>query len=207
MSQSGAVAAAALDWAHGRGLGFSHIVTIGDALDVDVGDLLDYLALDADTRAILLYVESVTGRAEVHERRADRARAKPVVVIKAGRSAAGAKAALSHTGALAGADGVYDAAFRRAGLLRVGDLRELFEAAETLGAGLAVPGDRLAILTNGGGAGVLAADALEALRAAGWPSCRRRRSRRWTPLRRRTGPGATRSTSWATPLPRSTARP
>lgn len=161
VSQSGAIAAAALDWADSRGLGFSHIVTVGDALDVDVGDLLDYLALDAETRAILLYVESVTDARKVMTAARIAARAKPVIVMKAGRSVAGAKAAFSHTGALAGADAVYDAAFRRAGMLRVGELRELFEAAETLGAGLAVDGDRLAILTNGGGAGVLAADALE----------------------------------------------
>src|SRR5207253_221883 len=126
-----------------------------------VGDLLDYLALDAETRAILLYVESVTDARKVMTAARIAARAKPVIVMKAGRSVAGAKAAFSHTGALAGADAVYDAAFRRAGMLRVGELRELFEAAETLGAGLAVDGDRLAILTNGGGAGVLAADALE----------------------------------------------
>jgi len=162
VSQSGAIAAAALDWAHSRGLGFSKIVTVGDALDVDVGDLLDYLALDADTKAILLYVESVTAARKFMSAARIAARAKPVIVLKAGRSSAGAKAAFSHTGALAGADAVYDAAFRRAGLLRVFELREVFEAAETLGAGLSAPGDRLAILTNGGGAGVLAVDALEA---------------------------------------------
>lgn len=162
VSQSGAIAAAALDWAHSRGLGFSKIVTVGDALDVDVGDLLDYLALDFDTKAILLYVESVTAARKFMSAARIAARAKPVIVLKAGRSLAGAKAAFSHTGALAGADAVYDAAFRRAGLLRVFELREVFEAAETLGAGLSAEGDRLAILTNGGGAGVLAVDALEA---------------------------------------------
>jgi acetyltransferase len=162
VSQSGAIAAAALDWAHSRGLGFSKIVTVGDALDVDAGDLLDYLALDPDTKAILLYVESVTAARKFMSAARIAARAKPVIVMKAGRSSAGAKAAFSHTGALAGADAVYDAAFRRAGLLRVFELREVFEAAETLGAGLATAGDRLAILTNGGGAGVLAVDALEA---------------------------------------------
>jgi len=161
VSQSGAIAAAALDWAHSRGLGFSKIVTVGDALDVDVGDLLDYLALDFDTKAILLYVESVTAARKFMSAARIAARAKPVIVLKAGRSSAGAKAAFSHTGALAGADAVYDAAFRRAGLLRVFELREVFEAAETLGAGLSVAGDRLAILTNGGGAGVLAVDALD----------------------------------------------
>ncbi len=162
ISQSGAVAAAALDWAHGRGIGFSHILSIGDAADVDVGDLLDYLALDPDTKAILLYVESLADARKFMTAGRIAARAKPVVVVKAGRSASGAKAAFSHTGALAGSDLVYDAAFRRAGMLRVDDLRELFDAVAALGAGLKVTGDRLAILTNGGGAGVMAADALEA---------------------------------------------
>lgn len=162
VAQSGAVAAAAIDWAHAQGIGFSHIVTIGDAADVDFGDLLDYLALDAATHAILLYVESIHDARKFMTAARIASRNKPVVVVKTGRSAAGAKAAFSHTGALAGADAVYDAAFRRAGLLRVGELRELFEAVQTLGAGLTARGDRLAILTNGGGAGVMATDALEA---------------------------------------------
>jgi acetyltransferase len=158
VAQSGAVAAAALDWAHAHGVGFSHIVTIGDAADIDFGDLLDYLALDTETHAILLYVESIRDARKFMSAGRIAARAKPVVVIKSGRSAAGAKAAFSHTGA----DAVYDSAFRRAGMLRVGELRELFDAVATLNAGLKVQGDRLAILTNGGGAGVMAADALEA---------------------------------------------
>jgi len=162
ISQSGAVAAAALDWAHGRGVGFSHILSIGDAADVDVGDLLDYLALDPETTAILLYVESLTDARKFMTAGRIAARAKPVVIVKAGRSASGAKAAFSHTGALAGSDLVYDAAFRRAGMLRVDELRELFDAVAAISAGLRVAGDRLAILTNGGGAGVMAADALEA---------------------------------------------
>jgi len=163
VAQSGAVAAAALDWANGRGIGFSHVVTIGDAADVDFGDLLDYLAMDVETKAILLYVESISDARKFMTAGRIAARTKPVVVIKAGRSAAGAKAAFSHTGALAGSDAVYDAAFRRAGMLRVNELRELFDAVATLTAGLHVGGDRLAILTNGGGAGVMAADTLEML--------------------------------------------
>jgi acetyltransferase len=162
VAQSGAVAAAAIDWAHGKGIGFSHIVTIGDAADVDFGDLLDYLALDPQTKAILLYVESIADTRKFMTAGRIAARAKPVVVIKSGRSAAGARAAFSHTGALAGSDAVYDAAFRRAGMLRVGELRELFDAVAALTAGLRVGGDRLAVLTNGGGVGVMAADALEA---------------------------------------------
>ncbi|WP_062111862.1 bifunctional acetate--CoA ligase family protein/GNAT family N-acetyltransferase [Aureimonas sp. AU40] len=160
VSQSGAIATAVLDWADVREIGFSHVVSIGDMSDVDIGDLLDYLALDTKTRAILLYVESITNAQKFMTAARIAARTKPVVVIKAGRSGAGAKAAASHTGALAGRDAVYDAAFRRAGMLRVGSLRELFEAVGTLASGIRPKGNRLAILTNGGGAGVLAADTL-----------------------------------------------
>jgi acetyltransferase len=161
ITQSGAIATALIDWAAGRGLGFSHLVSLGDMTDVDFGDLLDYLTLDPATRAILLYVESVTSARKFMSAARIASRAKPVIVVKGGRTQAGARAAVSHTGALAGADAVYDAAFRRAGMLRVTELRELFEAAEMLSTGMRARGDRLSILTNGGGAGVLAADALE----------------------------------------------
>jgi acetyltransferase len=160
ITQSGAIATALIDWAAGRGIGFSHLISLGDMSDVDFGDLLDYLALDGATRAILLYVESVTSARKFMSAARIASRAKPVIVVKSGRTQAGARAAVSHTGALAGSDAVYDAAFRRAGMLRVYELRELFEAAEMLATGLRVEGDRLLILTNGGGAGVLAADAL-----------------------------------------------
>ena len=160
LSQSGAMITAMLDWAAPRRIGFSHVVSLGDMVDVDFGDLLDYLATDPGTRAILLYLEGVThGRKFMSAARAA-SRTKPVLVLKAGRSAAGARAATSHTGALAGADAVYDAAFRRAGMLRVGTIAELFDAAETLALTQEQVGDRLAILTNGGAAGVLATDAL-----------------------------------------------
>jgi len=161
VSQSGAVATTMLDWAVGRGIGFSHMVSIGDMGDVDFGDLLDHLALDPATRSILLYVEQVTSPRKFMSAARIAARAKPVIVVKAGRSRTGAQAAQSHTGALAGSDAVYDAAFRRAGMLRVFQLRDLFEAAATLASGFRAEGDRLSILTNGGGLGVLAADALE----------------------------------------------
>jgi len=160
LSQSGAVITAMLDWAAPRGIGFSHVVSLGDMADVDFGDMLDYLAADPHTRAILLYVEGIThGRKFMSAARAA-SRIKPVLVLKAGRSNAGARAATSHTGVLAGADAVYDAAFRRAGMLRVGTMGELFDAAETLALTREQVGERLAILTNGGGAGVLATDAL-----------------------------------------------
>ncbi|MCK8783680.1 bifunctional acetate--CoA ligase family protein/GNAT family N-acetyltransferase [Roseomonas sp. NAR14] len=162
VAQSGAIAMSVLDWAAGRGIGFSHVVTLGDMADVDLGDVLDHLALDRGTRAILLYVESVTEARKFMSAGRIAARAKPVILVKAGGSESGARAALAHTGALAGADLVQDAAFRRAGMLRVATLRELFDAAATLGTGLRVRGPRLTIVSNSGGAGVLAADALEA---------------------------------------------
>ena len=162
VSQSGAMVTAMLDWAAPRGIGFSHVVSLGDMADVDFGDMLDYLAADPATRAILLYAEGITyGRKFMSAARAA-ARSKPVLVLKAGRSLSGSRAAASHTGMLAGSDAVYDAAFRRAGMLRVNTMAELFDAAETLALTRGQHGDRLAIVTNGGGAGVLAVDALEA---------------------------------------------
>ncbi|HXW49937.1 MAG TPA: GNAT family N-acetyltransferase [Xanthobacteraceae bacterium] len=160
ISQSGAIAAGLIEWAALRGIGFSGIVSIGDCIDVDFADLLDHFAMDRSTRAILLYIESVKDARKFMSAARTAARTKPVLVIKSGRHAAGAKAAMTHTGALAGSDAVYDAAFRRAGFLRVSDLDELFAAAETLGHLTAITGNRLAILTNGGGIGVLAVDRL-----------------------------------------------
>jgi acetyltransferase len=163
ISQSGAVVAALGEWAARRSLGFSAVVSIGDALDVDFGDLLDFFALDCGTRAILLYIESVADARKFMSAARAAARTKPVVVVKSGRFQQGARAAATHTGALAGADEVYDAAFRRAGLLRVLNLDELFAATETLGHVEPFEGRRLALLTNGGGIGVLAVDELVGL--------------------------------------------
>src|SRR4029079_4542885 len=160
ISQSGAIAAGMVDWAAQRAVGFSGIVSIGDQLDVDIADLLDYFAMDSKTRAILLYVEAIKDARKFMSAARAGARIKPVVGVKSGRMAQGAKAAATHTGALAGADAVYDAAFRRAGVLRVSDLRELFDCAETLGRVESPTGKRLAILTNGGGIGVLAVERL-----------------------------------------------
>ena len=160
ISQSGAIATGMVDWAAQRGVGFSGMVSIGDQLDVDIADLLDYFAMDGKTRAILLYVEAIKDAHKFMSAARAAARIKPVVVVKSGRMAQGARAAATHTGALAGSDAVYDAAFRRAGILRVPDLRELFDCAETLGRVEQTPGKRLAILTNGGGIGVLAIDRL-----------------------------------------------
>ncbi|MEH2568689.1 bifunctional acetate--CoA ligase family protein/GNAT family N-acetyltransferase [Bradyrhizobium sp. AZCC 2289] len=163
VSQSGAIAAGMVDWAAQRAVGFSGIVSVGDQLDVDIADLLDYFALDPKTQAILLYVEAIKDARKFMSAARAAARIKPVVVVKSGRMAQGAKAAATHTGALAGSDAVYDAAFQRAGVLRVSDLRELFDCAETLGRLKSPPGKRLAILTNGGGIGVLAVDRLAEL--------------------------------------------
>ena len=163
ISQSGAIATGMVDWAAQRAVGFSGIVSIGDQLDVDIADLLDYFALDGRTRAILLYVEAIKDARKFMSAARAAARIKPVVVVKSGRMALGARAAATHTGALAGSDAVYEAAFRRAGMLRVLDLRELFDCAETLGRVASPPGKRLAILTNGGGIGVLAVDRLSEL--------------------------------------------
>lgn len=160
VSQSAAMATTVLDWADVREIGFSHVVATGDMSDVDIGDLLDHLALDARARAILLYIETITDARKFMTAARIAARTKPVVVIKAGRNA-GLQAELRpEIGGGRGADDVYDAAFRRAGMLRVETLRELFEAVATLATGLRPSGDRLAILTNSDAAGTLALDAL-----------------------------------------------
>src|SRR5450830_1137141 len=160
LTQSGAMATTVLDWALPRGIGFSAIVSMGDMSDVDFGDLLDYFALDEATHAVLIYAEGVTHARKFMSAARRIARIKPVIVVKGGRAEEGARAATSHTGALAGADVVYDAAFRRAGMLRVSELEELFDAAATLSRMSPQRGNRLAIVTNGGGAGVLATDRL-----------------------------------------------
>ena len=162
VSQSGALLTALLDWANAERIGFSHLVSLGEHLDVDFGDLLDHLALDARTRAILLYVESISSPRKFMSAARAAARVKPVIVVKAGRAPAGMKAAASHTGALAGEDIVFDAALRRAGMLRVDTLKELFIAAQTLARFRDNRSDELMVMTNGGGAGVLVADAASA---------------------------------------------
>ncbi|MDP2067086.1 MAG: bifunctional acetate--CoA ligase family protein/GNAT family N-acetyltransferase [Burkholderiaceae bacterium] len=160
ISQSGALTTALLDWAKSRDIGFSHFVSLGDSADVDFGDVLDYLGSDPGTRAILMYIESVQAARKFMSAARAAARNKPVLLVKAGRAPAGAKAAASHTGALAGSDAVFDAAVRRAGMLRVDTLTDLFAAAETLSRTRPFQGDGLVMVTNGGGAAVLAADAL-----------------------------------------------
>lgn len=158
--QSGALCTALLDWATSNGIGFSHFVSIGDRADVDFGDTLDYLGGDPSAQAILMYVEAISQPRKFMSAARAAARNKPVILIKAGRAEEGARAAASHTGSMMGADEVYDAAFRRAGLLRVFTTREMFDAVETLASAKRFRGTRMAILTNGGGPGVIATDAL-----------------------------------------------
>jgi len=159
VSQSGALVTAMLDWARARDIGFSQVVSLGEHADVDFGDMLDYLASDAKTRAILLYIESVESPRKFMSAARAAARNKPVILVKAGRSQEGQRAAASHTGALAGSDLVYEAAIARAGMLRVDTLQQLFLAAETLARFRGNVCEELTLLTNGGGAGVMAADA------------------------------------------------
>jgi acetyltransferase len=198
VSQSGALVTAVLDWARSRQIGFSTLVSLGERADVDFGDLLDHLASDAQTRSILLYVESIEAPRKFMSAARAAARNKPVIVVKAGRAGNGVKAAASHTGALAGSDIVFDAAIRRAGMLRVDTLQDLFMAAETLARFAGNRDEALTVMTNGGGAGVMAAD------AAGWQASRsprsaRRRAPRSMPGCHRRGHTAIRSTSSATP--------
>lgn len=160
VSQSGALTTAVLDWAKSNNVGFSKFISIGNSADVDFGDALDYLASDADTRSILLYIESIKFARKFMSAARAAARNKPVIVVKAGRSVAGAVAAASHTGAMAGSDLVFEAAIRRAGMLRVDTTQELFSAIETLSRAKPIRGNNLIILTNGGGPGVMAADAV-----------------------------------------------
>lgn len=163
ISESSAIAAALVEWGVARSVGFSAVVSLGETVDVDFGDLLDYFATDYRTRAILLYVEHIGDARKFMSAARAAARAKPVVVVKSGRHARANLNAETHVQALASSDLVYGAAFNRAGLLRVTALDELFAAAETLGRLGTFPGRRLAILSNGGGVGRLAVDQLLAL--------------------------------------------
>ncbi len=158
ISQSGALCTAILDWAASRHIGFSAVVSLGDATDIDFGDLLDYLALDPETGGILLYIEGIRDARGFMSGLRGAARMKPVVALKAGRHPASAEAAMSHTGSLVGADDVFDAALRRAGVVRAHYISQLFAAAQLLSGAHRVSGDRLAIVTNGGGPGIMATD-------------------------------------------------
>jgi acetyltransferase len=161
LSQSGAVATALLDYAWTAGFGFSSVLATGAESDVSVSEVLDFLAGDPETRSILLYVEGVFGAREFVSSVRAASSIKPVIVLKAGRHATGGRLAMSHTGALMGNDAVFDATLRRAGAVRVPKIGHLFAAAETLASGRLPRGNRLAIVSNGGGPGALAADATD----------------------------------------------
>jgi acetyltransferase len=158
VSQSGALCNAMLDWARGRQVGFSTVISTGIGADVGLSEILDFLVHDAATDSIMLYMEAVDDARRFMSALRAAARVKPVVVMKAGRHAADAHAASFHTRSLVGGDDVFDAALRRAGSLRIRDLSDFFTAAATLGAGVRVGGRRLAIVSNAGGPGALAAD-------------------------------------------------
>ncbi|WP_019572084.1 bifunctional acetate--CoA ligase family protein/GNAT family N-acetyltransferase [Thioalkalivibrio sp. ALMg3] len=158
ISSSGALITAVLDWAEPTGIGFSSVASTGDAADVDFGELLDYLAVDPETQGILLYVEGIRHTRRFLSGLRAAARMKPVVVLKSARHAATAQAAATHTGAMMGSDAVFDAALQRAGVVRVERVSQWFSAAQTLASGVRLRGEDLAILTNGGGPGVMAVD-------------------------------------------------
>ncbi len=160
VSQSGALTSAVLDWAESRRVGFSAVCSLGDTTDVDFGDVLDYLALDQDTRSILLYVETITDARRFMSGLRAAARLKPVIVMKVGRQQEGYRAATSHTGALVGEDDAFDAALGRAGAVRVPTIGQLFAAAELLASGRRLGGDRIAVISNGGGPAIIATDLL-----------------------------------------------
>ena len=158
VSESGALCAAMIDWSRSRRVGFSTVISTGVSADIGLNEILDFLVHDAATDSIMLYVEGIQDARRFMSALRAAARVKPVVVMKSGRHAESAGAAAFHTGALVGADDVFDAAMRRAGVLRVRDLSDFFTAAATLGAGVRVRGRRLAIVSNAGGPGALAAD-------------------------------------------------
>lgn len=158
VSQSGAIIAAVLDWAFDKKIGFSTIVSLGNACDLDFGEILDFLALDEETDTILLYIEGVHNARQFMSGLRAASRMKPVIAVKAGRNTQGVRAAHSHTGALVGNDDVFDAALRRSGVVRVFTLEQLFSAVNVFSSPKRTEGNKLAIITNGGGAGVLAAD-------------------------------------------------
>jgi len=159
-SQSGAICGAILDWAAASNVGFSSFISVGSMLDVDFGDLIDYFGMDIHTRSIVLYIESITDAKKFMSAAKSFARTKPIIVIKSGRFKEGAKAATSHTGAMAGEDAIYDAAFKRAGVVRVKEISDLFNCSAILAKQPRPTGPNIAIITNAGGPGVLATDAI-----------------------------------------------
>ena len=164
ISQSGALCSAILDWAKPNNVGFSTVVSLGSSVDVDFGEVLEYMVSDARTEAIFLYVEGIKDARRFVSALRAAARVKPVLLIKVGRHPAGSQAALMHSGAMVGEDAVFDAALRRAGVIRLYSMGQLFAAAKALFAHFRPRGNRLAVITNGGGPGVMAADRAADLR-------------------------------------------
>ena len=160
ISQSGALGTAILDWANKNNVGFSYFVSVGSVIDVSFDDLIDYFGEDPNTSSILIYMETLTNARKFLSAARAFARTKPIIILKVGKSTQGAKAAMSHTGSLTGSDEVFDAAFKRAGILRVDTIGQLFDCAQTLSKQRRPRGNRLAIVTNAGGPGVIATDHL-----------------------------------------------
>lgn len=160
ISQSGALCTSVLDWAYDSNIGFSYFVSIGNSMDVNFGDLIDYFGQDPNTKSIVLYVESLTNARTFMSAARAFSREKPIIVYKSGRFPESAAAAASHTGAMASEDSIYDAVFRRAGLARVFDFGNIFEFTDLVGRRRIPKGNRLAIVTNAGGPGVMATDSL-----------------------------------------------
>jgi len=160
LSQSGALCTSVLDWAIDEGIGFSHFVSVGNMLDVSMGDLIDYFGSVSETRSLILYIESIGEAREFLSAARAFSRTKPIVAYKAGRFKESAQAAASHTGAMAGVDAVYEAAFQRAGIERILEIDDMFDCAELLARQLSPTSDRLAIVSNAGGPGVMTTDAL-----------------------------------------------
>jgi len=159
LSQSGAICSAILDWADTQNIGFSHFVSIGSMADIDFAEMIDYLGNDDRAKSIIIYMENLIHHRSFMSAARSVSRVKPIIVVKSGRSAVAARAAASHTGALAGQDDTYNAAFRRAGIIRVDTIAQLFNCAEALGKMPRPLGGSLAIITNAGGPGVMAVDA------------------------------------------------
>lgn len=160
ISQSGALCASILDWAVDQNIGFSNFISVGSMVDVDFGDLINYFGTDENTSCILIYMESLTNARKFMKAARTFSKEKPIIVLKAGKSLAGAKAALSHTGSLAGNDAVFNAAFGRTGIIRVDTIEQLFHCAQAFSMQPCPKGNRLTIVTNAGGPGVLATDYL-----------------------------------------------
>jgi len=160
ISQSGALCTSVLDWAYDSNIGFSYFVSIGNSMDVNFGDLIDYFGQDPNTKSIVLYVESLANARTFMSAARAFSREKPIIVYKSGRFPESAAAAASHTGAMASEDSIYDAVFRRAGLARVFDFGNIFEFTDLVGRRRIPKGNRLAIVTNAGGPGVMATDSL-----------------------------------------------